>query len=436
MPAPRRVLLVAYYMPPAGGPAVQRILQFVEGLPRHDWQVDVLTVQAGAYPTTDPDLHTVVPPSVTVYRTPALDPYALYARLKGTSTKDALPAGSFDPNAASWIERLARWVRANVFLPDARIGWWPFAVLRGLWLLRRQRYDAVLTTGAPHSVHCIGHTLHSCRGTPWVADLHDPWTDIGFYDELPHTDFARRLDAALERRVLQTATRVTTVSPSWQQLFASKGATVGPVIENGFDPVDFRALDVRVRRDRFVISHVGTLYANRNPVALWDALAALRTRGALPTLELQLVGRVAPVVEQALRKRELWDCTTVVPFVPHHKALRYMAESALLLLCIEPFQADAGMITSKLYEYLATERPIIGVGPPDGDAAALLDQHSAGTMIARTDADTAEQILQTHHDAWAAGTPASGAQRTALTAHARPRQSQRMAQVLNAIAKR
>ncbi len=434
MPAPRRVLLVAYYMPPAGGPAVQRILQFVEGLPHHDWKVDVLTVQAGAYPTTDPDLHTVVPPSVTVYRTPALDPYALYARLKGTSTKDALPAGSFAPNAASWIERLARWVRANVFLPDARIGWWPFAVWRGMRLLRTQRYDAVLTSGAPHSVHCIGHTLHRCSGTPWVADLHDPWTDIGFYAELPHTNFARRLDAALERRVLQTATRVTTVSPSWQQLFASKGATVGPVVENGFDPVDFRILDVRVRRDRFVISHVGSLYANRNPIALWDALAVLRSEGELPNLELQLVGRVAPVVEQALRERDLDACTTVVPFLPHKKALRYMAESALLLLCIEPFQADAGMITSKLYEYLATERPVIGVGPPDGDAASLLRQHNAGTMAGRVDIDTLYTTLLYHHDAWQSGHPLSGAPRTALSAHTRPRQAERMAHVLSAVA--
>jgi len=432
MSASRRVLLVAYYMPPAGGPAVQRILQFVEGLPRHDWQVDVLTVQAGAYPTTDPELHKAVPPSVLVHRTLALDPYALYARLKGArSTKDAIPAGSFDPNAASWTERLARWIRANIFLPDARIGWWPFAVGRGMRLLRRHRYDAILTSGAPHSVHCIGHTLHRWSGTPWVADLHDPWTDIGFYNELPHTDFARRLDAALERNVLQTATRVTTVSPSWADLFRAKGATVGPVVENGFAPADFDALDVPVRRDRFVISHVGSLYANRNSMILWDALADLRSEGALPTLELQLVGRVAPVVRTALRDRGLESCTTIVPFLSHEKALRYMAESALLLLSIEPFRADAGMITSKLYEYLATGRPVLGIGPPDGDAATLIREHNAGAMVARSDAAALRPIIARHHDAWKRSMPITGASRNTLAAHTRPRQAQRMADVLH-----
>lgn len=412
---------------------MQRILQFVRGLPHHDWQVDVLTVRAGAYPTTDPDLHAAVPPEVTVHRTPALDPYALYARLKGAgSTQDALPTGSLAPAAASWTERLARWIRANVFLPDARVGWWPFGVWRGYQLLRSHRYDALLTSGAPHSVHCIGHTLHAATGTAWVADLHDPWTDIGFYDQLPHTPWARRLDAALERSVLRTATRVTTVSPSWQQLFAGKGATVGSVVENGFDPASFRPLrTVRIRRDRFVISHVGSLYANRNPVALWDALATLRAQGAMPTLELQLVGQVAPVVQEALQRRDLWDCTTVVPFVPHDEALHYMAESALLLLCIEPFQGDAGMITSKLYEYLATERPVLGVGPPDGDAAALLREHEAGAMLARSDEAGMREVLAAHHAAWKTGTPRHGAARNALASHTRPRQATRMSRVLH-----
>ncbi|MES3630110.1 MAG: glycosyltransferase [Longimonas sp.] len=431
MPAERRVLLIAYYMPPAGGPAVQRILQFVEGLPAHNWQVDVLTVQAGAYPTTDPGLQAAVPPSVRVHRTPALDPYALYARLQGAPrTQDAIPAGSFDPRAASWTEHLARWVRANIFLPDARIGWWPFGVWRGLQLLKQHRYDAVLTSGAPHSVHCIGHTLHRITSTPWVADLHDPWTDIGFYDELPHTRWARHLDAALERAVLQTATRVTTVSPTWRALFQAKGATMGPVVENGFAASDMDALDVPVRRDRFALSHVGSLYANRNPVALWDALADLRGQGLMPLLELQLVGRVAPVVEEALRARGLLDCTTVVSFVPHEKALRYMAESALLVLCIEPFGVDTGMITSKLYEYLSTGRPVLGIGPPGGDAADLLRQHDAGVMAARDDVTAVKEMLMSHYAAWADGAPLSGAVRAALASHTRTAQARRMAHAL------
>lgn len=428
----RRLLLVAYYMPPAGGPAVQRILQFVRTLPAEGWDVEVLTVASGTYPSTDPDLLHELPPEVPIHRTRALDPYALYARLTGSSdVQEAVPSGSFDPGASSWIERLARWIRANVFLPDARIGWLPFAVTRGTQLLRSHRFDAMLTSGAPHSVHCTGRLLQQLHGVPWIADLHDPWTDIGFYDELPHTDWARRLDAALERSVLQHATRVTTVSPTWMHLFSNKGATVGAVVENGFEPSTFIEHTAPVRTDRFVVSHVGSLYANRNPTGVWDALAALHHDGAIPNLQLRLIGSVAPIVQASLQQRGLWTCTKVIPFVPHPTAVRNMTQSALLLLAIESFPAANGMITSKLYEYLAAGRPVLGVGPPAGDAAVLLRDHEAGAMHAPTDVDAIKTMIEAHYAAWEAGRPVSGADPRALRPHTRTVQGQRMAAVLN-----
>ena len=428
----RRLLLVAYYMPPAGGPAVQRILQFVRTLPADGWDVEVLTVASGTYPSTDPDLLHELPPEVPIHRTRALDPYALYARLTGTSdVQEAVPSGSFDPRASSWIERMARWIRANVFLPDARVGWLPFAVARGIQLLRSNRFDAVLTSGAPHSVHCIGRMLQRVHGAPWVADLHDPWTDIGFYNELPHTAWARRLDAALERSVLHHATRVTTVSPTWTHLFAQKGATVGAVVENGFDPSTFVQHTAPVNPDRFVISHVGSLYAKRNPTAVWDALATLRANGTVPNLQLRLIGSVAPTVQNALQRRGLEACSEIIPFVPHPAAVQAMTQSALLLLAIESFPAANGMITSKLYEYLAAGRPVLGVGPPSGDAAVLLRDHEAGTMHAPTDSAPIQSMVRDHYTAWANSSPKFGADPRRLRPHTRTVQGQRMATVLN-----
>jgi len=252
-----RVLLVAYYMPPAGGPAVQRILQFVTFLQEEGWAVEVLTVRNGAYPNRDPSLCSAVPEAVPVHRTRAADPYALYQTITGKGEED-LPTGSMKPDTPSWTEALARWVRANIFIPDARVGWWPFAVWRGRQLLRRGRFDALLSSGAPHSVHLIGEGLARWTAMPWVADLHDPWTDISYYDELPHTRWARRLDATLERSVLQHASAVTTVSPSWSELFAEKADNRYRVVENGFRTADVRDLDESLD-DAFVLAHVGTL---------------------------------------------------------------------------------------------------------------------------------------------------------------------------------
>lgn len=268
---------MAYYVPPAGGPAVQRVLQFVVHLAAYGWQPSVLTVRQGAYPSRDPSLLAALPPGVDVRRTAALDPLALYERLQralGTKS-EGLPAGSLGKGPPSVFEQAARWVRANLFVPDARVGWWPFAVRAGrAWLRearrRGQPFDAVLTTGAPHSVHLTGRSLHRYAGQPWVADLHDPWTDISYYDELPHTAFARRLDAHFERSVLEEATAVTTVSPSWKRLFERKVPGRYAVVENGFAEDDFTglALPEPVAGEYFVLSHIGKLYASRNPEAL------------------------------------------------------------------------------------------------------------------------------------------------------------------------
>ncbi len=417
-------------MPPAGGPAVQRILQFLEFLGEEGWTPEVLTVRDGVYPNRDPSLRDRIPPEVRIHRTSAFDPYSVYQALTGKSEGD-LPTGSMEDGESSWKEAFAKWVRANVFLPDARVGWWPFAVYRGHQLLRSGRFDALITSGAPHSVHLIGNTLHAWTNVPWVADLHDPWTDISYYDDLPHTAWARRIDAALERRVLSNAAAVTTVSPSWADLFASKVANQYAVVENGFRAGEFEGLDEPLDKEEFVLAHVGKLYASRNPTAVWEALARLRAEDAIPHLTVRLIGSVDPVVERTIENYGLTSIVKRTGFVPHEEALRAMARSTLLLLVIEPFEEAEGMITSKLYEYLASERPVLGVGPPEGDAHALLREHDAGRVVGWDEAERAASILRTHYEAWSAGSPHVGEKRDHLVKHTRRHQARRMARVLN-----
>jgi len=429
--AARRVLLLAYYFPPAGGPAVQRILQFVEYLADYGWQPTVLTVRQGAYPNRDPSLLEAVPPFVDVHRTASLDPLALYARLTASSDDDErnLPAGSMG-DEPSWLEYLARWVRANVFIPDARIGWWPFAVAAGKRLLRERKFDVILSSGAPHSVHLIGRSLHRATGAPWVADLHDPWTDISYYDEFPHTDWARRLDARLERSVLREASAVTTVSPSWAELFQGKAPNRYAVVENGFDAAAFADVGEPLD-DSFVLAHIGKLYASRNPTALWEALAALRAENEIPHLRVRLIGTVDPVVRRSMAQHGLDPIVAVEPFVPHEEAIRQMARSTLLLLTIEPFAQARGMITSKLYEYLASGRPVLGIGPPDGDANTVLQGADAGRVVSWHDAQSVADVVRAHYDAWASGSPRDGAPFEVIQHHNRRHQAERMARLFD-----
>ena len=430
----RRVLVLTYYFPPSGGPGVQRVLKFVKYLPAFGWGPSVLTVQDGAYPERDPSLGDDVPSEVPVHRTASWDPYQLYARFTGQSDDDGVVQGSVEGQKATWKERLARWVRANVFLPDGRVGWVPFATWNGRRLLAHGAYDAILTTGPPHSTHLAGALLQRLTGTPWVADFRDPWTDINYYHELPHTGLARRLDAALERLVLRQAQAVTTVSPTWRDLLQGKrgrGDEAGvTVVQNGFDEEDVSPGVAGPSTDAFEVTHVGSLYASRNPEVLWTALYRLRERGDVPKLRLRLVGSVDPNVKAALQSRDLLDITTMVPYVPHATAVDYMRQAGLLLLSIEDFPAADGMITGKIYEYLASGRPVLGIGPPEGDAAALLESTDGGTLFGRQDVQGIADAISAHYDDWTAGTPQSGAGTEAVRFYRRRVQAERLADVL------
>ncbi len=429
-----RVLVVTYYFPPAGGPGVQRTLKTVKYLRDAGFEPVVLTVVGGAFPSLDVSLDADVPDGVQVIRTRAPDPFALYGRLTGA---DAVPTGAVDRRGG--LARAALWTRANVFLPDARVGWVPFAKLAGRRALGeaqrlREPFAAVVTSGPPHSVHLVGRRLQR-TGVPWIADFRDPWTGINFYDDLPMSRPARALDRWLERRVLRGADAVTTVSPTWAAMLAEQ-AGLPPdrvtVVYNGFDSPDLRAAaGVAVRDDAFVLAHVGSLYVTRDPTAVWEAIRTLRDRGEAERLTIRLVGRTDAAVLAAAEATGA--PVESVPYTDHAQAVREQAAAALLLLSIEPFPADAGMITGKLYEYLASGRPTLAVGPVGGDAEALLDETVGGRLFARDDAEGIAAEIARHHDAWAAGAPIDGADLDAVMPYTRRAQTLVLADVIRSL---
>ena len=428
----RNVLLLSYYFPPSGGPGVQRVLKFTRYLRDFGWEPGVLTVDAGAYPEHDASLWDDVPDYVTVHRTPAPDPFRLYARLTGQPPSEAVKVGSVR-NRKGWKEQLALWIRSNMFIPDARVGWVPYAVARGKKLLERKDIDVILTSGPPHSVHLSGWMLNRTTGIPWVADFRDPWTDINYYHELPHTALAARLDAALERLVLRTATRVITVSPAWRALLAGKVEDDAPfhVVQNGYDAADFEAPAPDLSADAFYLTHVGSLYASRNPTALWQALRQLHEAGQIPRLKVRLVGTVDPQILAELERQGLSGRVKHSRYVTHAKAIAHTRRSHLLLLSIEAFRHNEGMITGKLYEYLASGRPVLGVGPTGGDAGALLRQTGAGRMFPPEDAEGIARFIREHYAAWEAGAPLAGASAEVIQPYSRHAQTSRLADILH-----
>lgn len=436
-PGVRRVLVVTYYFPPSGGPGVQRVLKFVKYLREFGYEPTVLTVEEGAFPQHDEELVTEIPPGVAIHRTRSLDPFGVYAFLTGRSKKDAVMVGTVR-REGGFIERAASWMRANVFLPDARVGWVPFAVREGIRLHREQRFDVVFTSGPPHSVHLIGKKLKRRVGIPWVADFRDLWSDTNFYDELPITSIARAHDRRLEQRVLSEADRIVTVSPYWKRILVEKSGRQDDelvVVHNGFDETDFETHTEPAGQNAglFTLAHVGSLYGARNPEVLWAAIKGLRDKGDVERLRIRLIGIVDNRVHEAIAANGLEAIVDATPYVSHSGAVKAMCSASALLLVIERFQNDAGMITGKLYEYLAAGRPVVGVGPTIGDAADLLASTSAGRMIDRSDVDGLAEHLKILYQQWESGAPLQGAASEDIRLYSRREQTRVLAVALDAI---
>ncbi|SHK16378.1 glycosyltransferase family 4 protein [Rhodothermus profundi] len=427
----RYVLLVTYYFPPAGGAAVQRFLKFARYLPAYDWRPVVLTVRSedAAYPFRDEALEAEVPVEVPVFRTRTWDPYAAYARWLGQRKEEAVSVGFAGRPHQRWKERLARWIRANLFLPDARVGWVPFALRALPRLLRQYPIEAIVTTGPPHSTHLIGYRAQRRYRLPWVADLRDPWTDVYYYEMLPMTRWARRLDAWMERRVLAQAQARVVVTPTMQRTLQTKGLSA-VCIPNGYDPADFEASPPRATHD-FWITYAGSMGPTANPEGLWKALVQLRASG-LP-IRVRLIGLIDASVRQALMRHHLAEQVALLPFMPRRQVLPYLRESALLLLVINRTAGNAGIVTSKLYEYLGSGRPVLGIGPVQGDAAAVLQETKAGKMFDYDDVEGIAAYLRRHYEAWAAGRPLPGALPTLAQRYSRPYLAGELAHLLEEV---
>ncbi|WP_245327633.1 glycosyltransferase family 4 protein [Hymenobacter fodinae] len=381
---PLRLLVITYYWPPSGGAGVQRSLKFVKHLPQCGVEPTVITVdpEQGAYPVLDHSLAADIPAGVRVIRTRTFEPFDSYKKLTGKQ----VPFGGFvGESKTSLVQRLFKFVRGNVFIPDARRGWNAYALRAVADLLTQgEQFDAVLTSSPPHSSQLIGLELKRRYGLRWLADMRDPWTDIYYYKELNHTPPARWLDARYERQVLEQADAVLVTSPNTKRLFLGKSPNITAekiqVIPNGYDEADFQ-VPSQPPNDALLITHTGTISETYHIEQLLAACAECGRRHPDVPIRLRFVGKVSGGLQQQIEQAGLQSQTEFVPFVPHDESVRYLLRSTVLLMAIPDVANNFGILPGKVFEYLAANKPILCVGPIGSDADTLLNECGAGRAL-------------------------------------------------------
>ena len=390
-----RLLLVAFYFPPAGGGGVQRTLKFCRYLPDFGIDVHVLAPEDPKWFARDEPLIEQIPATTTVHRARFLGP-------RSSFRDDAL-------RGTAGLRRLAveaRYAYERALVPDKALPWALTAVPAGVRVVRREGIDAVMATSPPPSVHLIGEAIATATRRPLVSDFRDSWLDN------PHRNYAKASVRAKRRVMARMAGSVVKRSAA---VVAATGAIAQEVsqldpgahhktsvIENGADFDDFAGLDHRPN-ERFTIVHAGSFFGSRTPRPFLEAVKQLTARR--PELRGRLLVRFIGDLRQSDREfaaglgiGESWEETGFLPYTDSIAAQR-AADAVLLLIPFADGRGDS-VLSGKVFEYIASRRPILASVPPKGVAANLLRGVEAGELAGPDDSSEISQALERLVDRW------------------------------------
>ncbi len=397
----KKVLIITYYWPPAGGPGVQRALKFVKYLPKFGWEPVVLTVENPDSPVDDISLSNDIPEGTKIYKTKSLEPFELYKKFTGKKSNEKIPNDVLlNKKSATLKDKFANWVRLNLFIPDAKIGWKKYAVKRGIEIVKKEKIDLIFTTSPPQTVALIGKALSKKTGVKWIADFRDPWMEIVYYQKVKRSFLTLKTDSYFERGVLKNANGIVTISDDMIRLFKSKSPNqTFHLIPNGFDKTDFTKT-IKEKNNNFTIAYTGSISNDRVPYVLFSALDKLINEDGVHNIRLDFAGRYCHEFTEAIKKNNLLHIADLKGFVPHNESTQILNNADCLLLVVDNVPNNKGFLTGKLFEYMGTKKPIFAIGPTDGDANGFIQKSNSGIMVNYNDNTMAYEELKTMYENW------------------------------------
>lgn len=368
-----------------------------------------------SYPIIDETLEQEVSPDLDIIKTKIWEPYQI-AEFFGKDNKK-FKAGQFDVGKnQSWKSRLSIWVRGNFFIPDARVFWVKPSVTFLKKYLKENHFDALVTTGPPHSLHLIGLELKKeFPQLKWIADFRDPWTEISYYKHLKLTKSSDQKHRSLEKKVFENADITLATSFTDAENFRKKGANAF-CITNGFDddlfsenPQTFKPSN---RQTKFTLSYIGVLEQLRNPDILWKVLTEIinENEDFKNQFQLKFVGRIDDKILEELNRTSLKNSVNNLGYLSHSEANHEMRNSDLLLITNFPDEQSKGIIPGKIFEYLQTGKHIVSFGPEESDVKKILDETNAGKHFSYSDSHDLKQFILAKFNDWNNGKTASSTQ--------------------------
>ena len=398
----KKVLIITYYWPPAGGPGVQRWLKFVKYLPDFGVQPIVYIPENPTYPIIDEELVSEVSDKAIILKKKIFEPYGFASIFSKNKTKKISSGIIPNQRKQSFMEKIFLWIRGNVFIPDARVFWVKPSVKYLEKYIQENKIDTIITSGPPHSLHLIGLGLKQKLNVSWFADFRDHWTTIGYHDKLKLSASASKKHKDLESKVLNSADVILVTSNTTKKEFEALTNKPIEVITNGFD---VEKIENQILDEKFSLAHIGSFLSERNPRILWKCLKELIKENAdfKKDFELKLIGAVSQEVLDAISEFKLDKYVNNLGYVSHKTAVEHQRKSQVLLLIEIDSEETKSIIPGKLFEYMVSERPIIGIGPEGSDFSEIIQNTNTGIFVKYDEIEKLKKTILSYYEEFKKG---------------------------------
>lgn len=339
----------------------------------------MLTVAEDTFNQKDESLLSEIPPSLKVVKAKAIEPFNLYRKFTGKTSGETLVASeTISLENASLTHRLSIWIRMNLFIPDARIGWYPNAVAAGSRIFSDEKYDAIVSIGPPHSVHLAARSLAKKFDVPFVPVFIDPWTDIAYYRGFKRSALTLKTDNALEKAVLRDCFRAVFVTEAMEQDYLTKYSFMkgkSEILYWGYNEENFSGLAPEEAVSGKVLLHAGNIFDYQDSPGLWREIRRRNDSGE--AIRIRFIGTVSPGIRNSISQNGLDGATEYRGFLPYGDVLRAMLGASYLLVCA----TESRHLPGKLFEYLRAGMPILAYGEDNDEIARLLKKSNAGMLL-------------------------------------------------------
>jgi len=375
----KKVLFISYYWPPSGKASIHWPLKMIKYFPEYGCLPSVMTVEEDTFSQKDLSLLDQVDKNLEVIKTKSFEPFNIYKKFTGKAKDEQLVASeTISLTNKSLAHRISIWIRMNLFIPDARAGWYPYAVKSGKEYLKRSRADAIVTIGPPHTTQLIGMKLCKIFGIPHIPVFIDPWVDIVYYKNFKRSPLTLLIDNHLEKSVIKNATKVVYVTNTMKADFCRKYANTehkSEVLFWGFDEDEFTDFKPAENKSEKIILHAGNIFDFQNPVNFWKTIKNKIDRGE--NYKIKFTGTVSPGIKQSIEENGLTAHTEYLGFLPYNKLIAEMENAFCLMVC----PTEPRHLPGKLFEYLRTGKAIIAFGNDNAEVEEILKDTNAGMLF-------------------------------------------------------